>query len=107
MKRIPKGVHDAIDKQQQLYWTGRHDSWLWELRAVTATNENGTERSRHLTTCDDDRDVLSLSEMIVWLGGKIDMQKVKDQVDRRREEWQKTVDDLFHKPIQPGVTESC
>lgn len=107
MKRITKGIRAAIDQQKQLFWTGRRDSWLWELSVVTAINENGTERTRRLTTCDNDRDVLALSVEIAALGGKIDLQKIAAQVERRQEEWQKTIDELLGRPTRPGVTALC
>ncbi len=95
MKRITRGIQEAIENQLPLYWAGRHDSWLCDLRVVTATYETGIERSRRLTTCDNDRDVLTMSAEIARLGGKIDMQQVNDLVRHRREEWQATLDSLL------------
>ena len=87
MKMLSKGIWQAINQKLPLYWTGIPDSWSLELRAVTATNENSTVRSRRLTTCDRPVDIMDLSKDIKRAGGLIDLKAVTtllESVDEER-----------------------
>lgn len=81
MKMLSKGIWQAIREVQEMYWQFLPGgSRVLELRAVTYTYENDTERSRRLTTCDRPVDILHLSKDIKSAGGRIDLDQVKDLV---------------------------
>lgn len=81
MKMLSKGIWQAIREELVLYWAIIPGSFVAELRAVTAVNENGTIRSRRLTTCDRPVDIRDLSKDIQRAGGLINLEHVKVIID--------------------------
>lgn len=74
---LSKGIWQAIREEQVMYWAIIPGSFVAELRTVTAFNENGTLRTRRLTTCDRPVDIRDLSKDIDRAGGLIDLDHVK------------------------------
>lgn len=94
MKMLSKGIWHAIREDQVMYWAIIPGTFVAELRAVTAVNENGTIRSKQLTTCDRPVDIRDLSKDIKTAGGLIDLDHVNlvcEGLDLDR--WQREQDD--------------
>ena len=94
MKMLSRAIWQAIGEELVIYWAIIPGSFVAELRVVTAFNENGTVRSRRLTTCDRPVDIRDLSKDIDRAGGLIDLNHVKliiEALDSER--WQREQDD--------------
>lgn len=86
MKMLSKPIWQAIKDRQLMFWRFLPEgSRVMELRVITYTYENGTERSRRLTTCDRPVDILDLSQDIKRAGGLINLNHVKDLVQIMQE----------------------
>ena len=91
---LSKIINEAIRQEWPMYWAGTPDSWALELRAVTATRENGTVRTRLLAMRYDEADVRSLSIDIQRAGGRIDLEDTSRVIAARAESWRQTEKEL-------------
>lgn len=86
MKMLSKPIWQAIKDGQLMFWQFLPEgSRVLELRVTTYTYENGTARSRRLTTCDRPVDILDLSKDIKRAGGLVNLDQVKDLVEIMQE----------------------